>query len=61
MVAVCATGDELVADGAELARGQLYESNSHVLAGALRRDGARVIRLGGHGSRHHPATEYGEI
>jgi molybdopterin molybdotransferase len=46
VVAVCATGDELVADGAELARGQLYESNSHVLAGALRRDGARVIRGG---------------
>ncbi|MCW5953849.1 MAG: molybdopterin molybdotransferase MoeA, partial [Propionibacteriaceae bacterium] len=46
VVAVCATGDELVADGAELARGQLYESNSHVLAAALRRDGARVIRGG---------------
>ena len=46
VVAVCATGDELVADGAELARGQLYESNSHVLSGALRRDGARVIRGG---------------
>lgn len=45
-VAVCATGDELVADGAELARGQLYESNSHVLAAALRRDGARVLRGG---------------
>lgn len=46
VVAVCATGDELVADGAELARGQLYESNSHVLAAALRRDGAQVIRGG---------------
>lgn len=46
VVAVCATGDELVADGAVLVRGQLYESNSHVLAGALRRDGARVVRGG---------------
>lgn len=45
-VAVCATGDELVADGRELARGQLYDSNSHVLAAALRRDGAQVIRGG---------------
>ncbi|MGC3954746.1 MAG: molybdopterin molybdotransferase MoeA [Propionicimonas sp.] len=46
VVAVCATGDELVADGAPLVRGQLYESNSHVLAAALRRDGARVLRGG---------------
>ncbi len=46
VVAVCATGDELVADGAALARGQLYESNSQVLAAALGRDGARVIRGG---------------
>lgn len=46
VVAVCATGDELVPDGAELARGQLYESNSHVLAASLHRDGARVIRGG---------------
>lgn len=45
-VAVCATGDELVADGRELSRGQLYDSNSHVLATALRRDGARVVRGG---------------
>ena len=43
-VAVCATGDELIADGRELSRGQLYDSNSHVLAAALRRDGALVIR-----------------
>lgn len=46
VVAVCATGDELVADGAALVRGQLYESNSHVLAAALRRDGAQVVRGG---------------
>lgn len=45
-VAVCATGDELVADGRGLARGQLHDSNSHVLAAALRRDGARVTRGG---------------
>lgn len=45
-VAVCATGDELVADGAPLARGQLYESNSHVLAAALHRDGAIPLRGG---------------
>ncbi len=44
VVAVCATGDELVCDGSDLARGQLYDSNSHVLAAALRRDGARVVR-----------------
>ncbi len=46
VVAVCATGDELVADGSALGRGQLYESNSHVLAAALRRDGAQVVRGG---------------
>ncbi len=44
VVAVCATGDELVTDGAELRRGQLHESNSLVLAAALRRDGATVRR-----------------
>lgn len=45
-VAVCATGDELVTDGRELTRGQLYDSNSQVLAAALGRDGTRVIRGG---------------
>ena len=44
IVAVCATGDELVSDGAPLARGQIYESNSLALAAALRRDGAAVVR-----------------
>ncbi|MDQ7992221.1 MAG: molybdopterin molybdotransferase MoeA [Propionicimonas sp.] len=44
VVAVCATGDELVDDGAELGRGRLHESNSHALAAALRRDGAEVVR-----------------
>lgn len=43
-VAVAATGDELVPDGSPLNRGQIYESNSWVLAGSMRRDGAEVIR-----------------
>lgn len=42
VVAVCATGDELVWDGAPLQRGQLYESNSAALAAALATDGADV-------------------
>lgn len=41
VVAVAATGDELVVAGsAPLRRGQLYESNSLVLVASLRRDGA---------------------
>jgi len=43
VVLVAATGDELVADGSPLARGQIYESNSVVLAAALARDGAQVL------------------
>ncbi len=43
VVLVAATGDELVADGTPLARGQIYESNSVVLAAALARDGAQVL------------------
>ncbi|MGV8910581.1 MAG: gephyrin-like molybdotransferase Glp [Propionicimonas sp.] len=43
VVLVAATGDELVADGSPLARGQIYESNSVVLAAALVRDGAQVL------------------
>ncbi len=43
-VAVCATGDELVADGSALLRGQIYESNGPALAAALSRDGAEVLR-----------------
>lgn len=46
VVAVSATGDELVADGSPLGRGQLYDSNSPALAAALRRDGAEVVRGG---------------
>ncbi len=44
VVLVAATGDELVADGAELRRGQIYESNSVALAAALLRDGATPVR-----------------
>jgi len=42
VVVVCATGDELVADGAELRRGQIYESNSIAVAATLERHGADV-------------------
>lgn len=41
-VAVAATGDELRAPGAALARGQIYESNGTFLAAAAARDGAEV-------------------
>lgn len=44
VVLVAATGDELVADGAQLRRGQIYESNSVALTAALARDGARPVR-----------------
>lgn len=44
VVAVGVTGDELVTGSAPLGRGQLYESNSPVLAACLRRDGATVVR-----------------
>lgn len=43
VVAVAATGDELVSDGATLQRGQIHESNSLALAATLRRDGAEVV------------------
>lgn len=46
VVAVCATGDELVQDGAPLRRGQIYESNSVAVAGLLSRAGARVSDRG---------------
>ncbi len=44
VVAVGVTGDELVTGPAPLRRGQLYESNSVVLAAALARDGAEPVR-----------------
>ena len=43
IVLVAATGDELVADGSTLARGQIHESNAVVLAAALARDGAEPV------------------
>ena len=45
-VAVAATGDELVAPGGRLGRGQIFESNGHQLRASLSRDGAEVIALG---------------
>ena len=45
-VAVAATGDELVAPGGQLGRGQIFESNGRHLAASLARDGAEVLRLG---------------
>ena len=44
VVAICATGDELVTDGSPLRRGQIHESNSVLLAAALVRDGAAAVR-----------------
>lgn len=46
LVVVLATGDELVADGSALRRGQIHESNSVALAAALVRDGATPHRAG---------------
>ena len=43
VVLVASTGDELVADGSPLARGQIHESNAVVLAASLSRDGAEVV------------------
>jgi molybdopterin molybdotransferase len=43
VVAVCATGDELVTDGSPLRRGQIHESNSLALVAALARDGATPV------------------
>jgi molybdopterin molybdotransferase len=43
---VLATGTELAEPGVELAHGQIYESNSVLLAAALSRTGAAVERLG---------------
>jgi molybdopterin molybdotransferase len=43
VVLVGSTGDELVADGSALARGQIHDSNSVELAAALARDGAEPL------------------
>lgn len=42
-VAVLATGDELVAPGAELGFGQIPDSNSYLLAGLVERFGGEVL------------------
>jgi len=44
-VAVIATGSELVAPGGELRPGQIYDSNSYILAAALRDLGIEDYRL----------------
>ncbi|WP_252974898.1 molybdopterin molybdotransferase MoeA [Janibacter melonis] len=43
VVAVAATGDELVAPGGALGRGQVYESNATHLAATAREQGADVV------------------
>ena len=43
VVLVASTGDELVADGSPLARGQIHESNAVELFAALARDGAEPL------------------
>jgi molybdopterin molybdotransferase len=45
-VALINTGDEVIPQGQPLQPGQLYDSNSHTLAGLLRQLGMNVIRLG---------------
>lgn len=44
LVNVASTGDELIAPGQDLGRGQIFESNSVFLAEAARRDGAEVAQ-----------------
>jgi molybdopterin molybdotransferase len=46
LVAILATGDELVEPGQALAEGKLYNSNSVALAAAVREAGAEAIILG---------------
>ncbi|WOP17366.1 gephyrin-like molybdotransferase Glp [Raineyella sp. LH-20] len=45
-VVVISTGSELVQPGFELAEGQIYDSNSFMLAALARREGAQVFRVG---------------
>ncbi|MFM7552303.1 MAG: gephyrin-like molybdotransferase Glp [Actinomycetota bacterium] len=46
-VAILTTGDELVAPGEPLARGQIHESNSVLVRAALERAGCAVVHVGG--------------
>jgi molybdopterin molybdotransferase len=46
-VAIVATGDELVAPGADLQPGQIHNSNAVTLAALARRAGAEVVTAGG--------------
>jgi molybdopterin molybdotransferase len=43
-VSVISTGDEAVPPGARLARGQIYDSNSHMMAAMLRQMGINPVR-----------------
>ena len=43
VVALCATGDELAAPGAELAYGQIHDANTPALAARLAQAGAEVV------------------
>ncbi|WOQ16181.1 gephyrin-like molybdotransferase Glp [Raineyella sp. W15-4] len=45
-VVVISTGSELVQPGYELAEGQIYDSNSFMLAALARQEGAQVFRVG---------------
>lgn len=45
VVGLAATGDELVAPGGTLARGQIFESNATFLAAAVAREGGEAVRL----------------
>ena len=45
-VVVISTGTELVPPGLELAEGQIYDSNSFMLAALARSEGAQVFRVG---------------
>jgi len=45
-VVVISTGSELVDPGKPLTRGQVYDSNSHLMAACAKQDGAQVWRVG---------------
>ncbi len=45
-VVVISTGSELVDPGRPISRGQVYDSNSHLIAACAKQDGAQVWRVG---------------